>query len=64
LAGDQGYARQLRKMKSMLTNTVKKLGPRPYGDFVPGKGTNDAATSQKILDKLSVFHTTNGKKKK
>ena len=64
LAGDQGYAGQLRKMKSMLTKTVKKLGPRPYGDFVPGKGTSDADTSQKILDKLSVYHTTNGKKKK
>jgi hypothetical protein len=51
-------------MKDMLSKTVKKLGPRPYGDFVPGKGTNDAATSQEILDKLSVYHTTNGKKKK
>ena len=51
-------------MKDMLTKTVKKLGSRPYGDFVPGKGTNDAATSQKILDKLSVYNASHGKKKK
>ena len=64
LAGDKGYAGQLRKMKNMLTQTVKKLGPRPYGDFVPGEGTSDAEASQKILDKLSVYHAKENKKKR
>ena len=51
-------------MKAMLTSTVKKLGPRPYGEFVPGKGTNDATASQEILDKLSAYHAKENKKKK
>jgi len=64
LATDPSYAGQLKKMKNMLTKTVKNLGSRPYGDFVPGKGTSDADTSQKILDKLSVYHAKENKKKK
>ena len=64
LASISSYAGQLKKMKAMLTKTVKKLGPRPYGEFVPGKGTNDAAASQEILDKLSVYNSAQGKKKK
>ena len=49
-------------MKFLLTRKVKKLGPRPYGEFVPGKGTNDAETSQKILDQLAVYHAKENKK--
>lgn len=63
LAADPSYAGQLTKMKKMLTRTVKKLGPRPYGDFVPGKGTSNAEISQKILDNLSVYHTTENTKR-
>ena len=48
----------------MLTRTVKELGPRPYGDFVPGKGTSDAEASQKVLDQLAAYHANENKKKK
>ena len=64
VAHDSGYAEQLKKMKAILTKTVKELGPRPYGDFVPGEGTSDAETSQKVLDQLAVYHAKEGKKKK
>lgn len=62
LANDPSYAGQLKKMKFLLTRKVKKLGPRPYGEFVPGKGTNDAESSQKILDQLAVYHAKENKK--
>ena len=48
----------------MHSKPAKKLGPRLDGDFIPGKGTNDAVASQKISDKISAYHTTNGKKKR
>jgi hypothetical protein len=51
-------------MKNMLTKTVKNLGSRPYGDFVPGEGTNDAEASQKVLDQLAAYHAKESKKKK
>ena len=63
LADDPSYAGQLKKMKAMLTRTIKKLGPRPYGEFVSGQGTSDAKSSQEILDKLSVYHTTENTKR-
>lgn len=63
LAADPSYAGQLKKMKAMLTRTIKKLGPRPYGEFVSGQGTSDAKSSQEILDKLSVYHTTESTKR-
>ena len=63
VAEDSSYAGQLKRMKVMLARTIKKLGPRPYGDFVPGKGTSDAEASQKVLDQLSVYHSKEGKKK-
>jgi len=64
VADDSSYAGQLKKMKAMLTRTVKELGPRPYGDFVPGKGTSDAEASQKVLDQLAAYHANENKKKK
>ena len=64
VADDSSYAGQLKKMKAILTRTVKELGPRPYGDFVPGKGTSDAEASQKILDQLAAYHAKENKKKK
>ena len=64
LAEDLGYAGQLKKMKRMLTRTVKDMGPRPYGDFVPGKGTNDKKTSQQVLDKIYAHHASQRQKKK
>ena len=64
LANDPSYARQLKKMKNMLTKTVKNLGSRPYGDFVQGKGTSDAEASQKVLDQLAAYHAKENKKKK
>jgi len=64
LATDPSYAGQLKKMKNMLTKTVKNLGSRPYGDFVPGEGTNDAEASQKVLDQLAAYHAKESKKKK
>ena len=51
-------------MKAILTRTIKELGPRPYGDFVPGEGTSDAEASQKVLDQLAAYHAKEGKKKK
>ena len=64
VAHDSGYAEQLKKMKAILTKTVKELGPRPYGDFVPGEGTSDAEASQKVLDQLAAYHAKEGKKKR
>ena len=64
LAEDLGYAGQLKKMKRMLTKTVKNMGPRPYGDFVPEKGTNDKKTSQQVLDKIYAHHASQRQKKK
>ena len=64
VAHDSGYAEQLKKMKAILTRTVKELGPRPYGDFVPGEGTSDAEASQKVLDQLAAYHAKENKKKK
>ena len=64
VADDSSYAGQLKKMKAILTRTVKELGPRPYGDFVPGKGTSDAEASQKVLDQLAAYHANENKKKK
>ena len=64
VAHDSGYAEQLKKMKAILTKTVKELGPRPYGDFVPGEGTSDAEASQKVLDQLAAYHAKENKKKK
>ena len=64
MAHDSGYAEQLKKMKAILTKTVKELGPRPYGDFVPGEGTSDAEASQRVLDQLAAYHAKEGKKKK
>ena len=64
LANDPSYAKQLKKMKAILTETVKRLGPRPYGEFVPGKGTSDAKSSQRVLDKLAAYHDKEDKKKK
>ncbi len=61
VADDSSYAGQLKKMKAMLTRTVKELGPRPYGDFVPGKGTSDAEASQKVLDQLAAYHANENK---
>ena len=64
LANKPGYAKQLKKMKAMLARTIKELGPRPYGDFVPGKGTSDADASQKVLNQLAAYYAKEGKKKK
>jgi hypothetical protein len=64
LATDPSYAGQLKKMKNMLTKTVKNLGSRPYGDFVQGEGTSDAEASQKVLDQLAAYHAKESKKKK
>ena len=64
VAEDSSYAKQLKKMKAILTKTVKELGPRPYGDFVPGEGTSDSEASQKVLDKLAAYHAKEGKKKR
>jgi arylsulfatase A-like enzyme len=64
LATDPSYAGQLKKMKNMLTKTVKNLGSRPYGDFVQGEGTSDAEASQKVLDLLAAYHAKESKKKK
>ena len=61
LVGERAQAGQLRKMKRRLTAMVRNLGDRPYGDFVPGEGTNDATASQKVLDKLSAYHRATGK---
>jgi hypothetical protein len=41
-----------------------ELGPRPYGDFVPGEGTSHAEASQKVLDQLAAYHAKESKKKK
>ena len=64
VAYDSVYAEQLKKMKAILTQTVKELGPRPYGDFVSGEGTSDAEASQKVLDQLAAYHAKENKKKK
>ena len=64
VAEDSRYAGQLKKMKAILSRTVKELGPRPYGDFAPGEGTSDAEASQKVLDKLAAYHAKEGKRKK
>ena len=64
VANDSSYAGQLKKMKAILTRKVKELGPRPYGDFIPGEGTSDAEASQKVLDQLAAYHAKEGKKKK
>ena len=64
VAEDSRYAGQLKKMKAILSRTVKELGPRPYGDFAPGKGTSDAEASQKVLDKLAAYHAKEGKRQK
>ena len=64
VAYDSVYAEQLKKMKAVLTQTVMELGPRPYGDFVPGEGTSDAEASQKVLDQLAAYHAKESKKKK
>jgi hypothetical protein len=64
VAYDLGYAKQLKKMKAVLTQTVMELGPRPYGDFVSGEGTSDAEASQKVLDQLAAYHAKENKKKK
>ena len=64
VAEDSSYAKQLKKMKAILTKTIKELGPRPYGDFVPGEGTSDAEASQKVLDQLAAYHTKQNKKEK
>ena len=61
---DSSYAGQLKKMKVMLAKTIKKRGPRPYGDFVPGKGTSGAEASQKVLNQLAAYHANENKKKK
>ncbi|MDA7756928.1 MAG: hypothetical protein QNL65_00745 [Opitutales bacterium] len=51
-------------MWRILSKPVRKSGRQLYGNFVSKKGTSSAVASQKILDKLSVYHTTENKKKK
>ena len=46
------------------TSTVKELGPRPYGDFVPGEGPSAPEARQRVLDQLAAYHAKEGKKKK
>tara|TARA_B100001057_G_scaffold231186_1_gene231402 strand:- start:25 stop:180 length:156 start_codon:yes stop_codon:yes gene_type:complete len=51
-------------MWDILSKPVRKSGRQLYGNFVSRKGTSDAVTSKKILDKLSVYHVAENKKKK
>ena len=51
-------------MWGILSKPVRKSGRQLYGNFVSRKGTSDAVASQKILDKFSVYHATENKKKK
>jgi hypothetical protein len=51
-------------MCGIFSKPVKKSGGQLYGNFVSRKGTSHAVASEKILDKLSVYHSKENKKKK
>lgn len=59
----RGEATQKPNIIVFLVDDYDKPETSPYGDFIPGKGTSNAESSQKILDELSVYHTTENTKR-
>jgi len=62
LAGNPEQAKQLIRMQAFLTKTLRTFPHRPYGEFIPGPGTNPAQASEAVLQDLRKHHASGSKK--